>query len=65
MNTLHTPEHHLDSGKNFNKHHGPYYKRMHKDWRIWVGVVIILVAISIYIVTVDFSIQPAATQVAR
>ena len=62
METLHHPEHNLHSGKNFNKHHGPYWKRMHHDWRFWVGVVFIMVALTIYTVTVDFTIQPATTQ---
>jgi len=59
METLHKPEHNLHSEKNFNKHHGPYYKNMHKDWRVWVGVVLIMVALTIYIMSVDFTIQPA------
>jgi hypothetical protein len=59
METLHKTEHNLHSEKNFNKHHGPYYKRMHHDWRFWLGVVLILSALCIYIMSVDFTIQPA------
>jgi hypothetical protein len=58
METLHKPEHSLHTEKNFYKHHGPYWKRMHHDWRFWVGVVLIMVALYIYIVSVDFTIQP-------
>ena len=66
METLHKPEHSLENQKNFTKHHdGPYWKRMHLDWRVWVGVVLIMVALSIYIVSVDFTIQPAPVQNTR
>jgi hypothetical protein len=59
METLHKTEHNLHSEKNFYKQHHPYYKHMHKDWRFWVGVVLILVALTIYTMSVDFTIQPA------
>jgi hypothetical protein len=59
METLHKPEHNLHNEKNFYKQQYPYYKTMHKDWRVWVGVVLIMVALTIYIMSVDFTIQPA------
>ncbi len=31
----------------------PYWKRMHRDWRIWVGVVLMLTAMVVYIMTGD------------
>ncbi|MHB8260481.1 MAG: hypothetical protein ACYDCN_07295 [Bacteroidia bacterium] len=65
MGTLHNPEHNLHSGKNFNKHHGPYWKRMHHDWRFWVSMVLVMVALSIYTMSVDFTIQPTTTQEAK
>jgi hypothetical protein len=36
----------------------PYWKRMHCDWRIWVGVVLMLVAIGIYVMSEDFAWLP-------
>ena len=36
----------------------PYWKRAHKDWRFWVGVVAIAVAIAVYILTLDLSTVP-------
>jgi hypothetical protein len=37
----------------------PYWKRAHQDWRFWIGLVLMLIAISIYIISDDFTIQPA------
>ena len=37
----------------------PYWKRAHRDWRLWVGLIFMLVAIGIYVFTVDLSIRPA------
>jgi hypothetical protein len=33
----------------------PYWKRAHKDWKFWVGVVCIAAAIVIYVTTLDLS----------
>ena len=63
---MYKTEHSLDlsNQENYNKptHLGPYWKRMHRDWRVWVGIVLIMVALSIYIVSVDFTIQPTPMQ---
>jgi len=37
----------------------PYWQRAHKDWKFWVGVVFLIAAITIYVVTVDLSTVPA------
>jgi hypothetical protein len=37
----------------------PYWKRAHRDWRLWVGLFFMLVAIAIYVITVDLSVVPA------
>ncbi len=55
------PQHSLENQKNYKKHHTSSWKNMHTDWRMWVGLVIIVVALSIYVMSVDFSIQPATT----
>jgi hypothetical protein len=34
---------------------GPYWRRMHRDWRFWVGVVFLSVAIAVYTGTVDLA----------
>ena len=38
-------------------HHNPRNrKRLHKDWRVWVGVVAMLAAIVIYVLSLDDSL---------
>jgi hypothetical protein len=41
-------------------HHGqrPYWKRAHRDWRIWVGLFFMLAAIMIYLLSEDLSFFP-------
>jgi hypothetical protein len=36
----------------------PYWQRAHKDWKFWVGVVCIIAAIVIYVLTLDLSTVP-------
>jgi hypothetical protein len=36
----------------------PYWKRAHRDWRFWVGLFFMLLAITIYVLTDDLSIVP-------
>ncbi|MFZ0613008.1 MAG: hypothetical protein WAM73_12275 [Desulfobacterales bacterium] len=33
-------------------------KRLHKDWRVWLVVILMLAAISIYVLTLDDSLLP-------
>ena len=37
---------------------GPYWRRMHRDWRFWVGAVLMAVAIGVYLMTLDLSFVP-------
>jgi hypothetical protein len=48
-----------DSGHKKQQHEGPYWKRAHRDWKVWVGVTLMLVAIATYILTLDESVRPA------
>lgn len=41
-----------------HKYSVPYWKRAHRDWRFWVGVCFMLVAIAVYIGSVDLSLVP-------
>jgi hypothetical protein len=47
-------------------HHGygqtPYWRRAHHDWRFWLGLVVMLVAIGIYVGTNDLSMVPSGPQ---
>jgi ABC-type nickel/cobalt efflux system permease component RcnA len=46
--------HHADSQKHTHrKHHEPYWRRLHKDWRLWVAIGLMLAAILIYVLTLD------------
>ncbi len=36
----------------------PYWRRMHHDWRVWVGLVLMLAAITIYILSEDLAWLP-------
>ena len=36
----------------------PYWKRAHKDWKFWVGVVLIAADIIIYVLSLDLSTVP-------
>jgi hypothetical protein len=38
--------------------HDAYWKRAHRDWRVWVGVVVMLAALTIYIMTDDLAWRP-------
>jgi uncharacterized integral membrane protein len=37
---------------------GPYWKRAHRDWKLWIAVVIMLLAMVIYIRSNDLSVRP-------
>jgi len=37
---------------------GPYWRRMHRDWRFWVGAVFMVMAIAIYILSGDLAWVP-------
>ena len=52
---------HHQEGQDHNKVHSghrPYWRRAHHDWRFWVGVVLMMVAIVYYIMSDDFAIRP-------
>jgi hypothetical protein len=36
----------------------PYWKRAHRDWRMWTAVIFVAVALAIYIGTVDLALVP-------
>jgi len=39
---------------------GPYWKRMHRDWRFWVGALLMFAALSIYVLSGDLARVPRA-----
>jgi hypothetical protein len=36
----------------------PYWKRAHHDFRFWIGMVLMLAAITIYVISDDLSLLP-------
>jgi hypothetical protein len=38
--------------------HRSYWRRAHRDWRVWVGVVLMLAAMLIYLMTDDLAWGP-------
>jgi len=37
---------------------GPYWKRMHRDWRFWAGAVLMIAALAIYVLSEDLAWVP-------
>lgn len=52
MSHTHHPKHVHRSEKK------PAWMRLHKDWRAWLALGLMLAAISIYVLTLDDSVQP-------
>ena len=60
----------MSENKRSHRHHGeqdhnhvhqgqrPYWKRAHRDWRIWVGLFFMLAAMMIYLLSEDLSFFP-------
>jgi hypothetical protein len=46
------------SGGSVHHGHPPYWTRAHRDWRVWVGVVLMLAAMIIYLMTDDLAWRP-------
>ena len=40
---------------------GPWWKHVHRDWRVWVGVVLMIVAMAVYVMSLDESLRPGGT----
>ena len=45
--------HEGENGANLQHHQRPYWQRAHRDWRIWVLVILMLVCMGIYIMSGD------------
>jgi hypothetical protein len=52
--------HHADPHKEHDPHgfHRPYWKHAHHDWRLWVAVSLMLVAIFTYVMSDDLAWRP-------
>jgi hypothetical protein len=55
MNGLKHDHHRFENPNGEELHHGhpPYWKHAHRDWRIWFGVILMLTAMLIYLMSGD------------
>jgi len=44
--------------KRHHDHPGPLWKRLHRDWRAWVVVLLMLAAMAAYVLSDSESLQP-------
>jgi hypothetical protein len=53
MNELKKDHHRFENPNDAELHHGhpPYWKRAHRDWRIWFCVIVMLFAMLVYVAT--------------
>lgn len=60
MNEFKHGSHGNEGPERHHVHHDqrPYWARAHHDWRFWIGLVLMLVAITIYVVSDDLSWLP-------
>ncbi|MGB2622262.1 MAG: hypothetical protein WA857_16110 [Candidatus Acidiferrum sp.] len=54
--------HHQVAVDGEHMHHDPrpYWKRAHHDWRFWVGMFLMVVAITVYFMSDDLSLVPSS-----
>ena len=68
MNEIKPVHHRFENPNGVELHHGhrPYWKRAHRDWRIWFCVILMLVAMLVYLATGDLrwriQAQPQSAQ---
>ena len=41
-----------------HSHHTSHPRSLHKDWRLWVAVILMLIAILTYVFTLDDAVVP-------
>ncbi len=62
---MHESNHNRDrqsaaDGEHIHHDPGPYWKRAHHDWRFWIGMVLMLVAVTVYFMSDDLSLIPSS-----
>jgi hypothetical protein len=50
--------HEENSGDSGEPGPGPYWRRMHPDWRFWVGAILMAAALSVYVFSGDLAWVP-------
>jgi hypothetical protein len=41
----------------------PYWRRAHRDWRVWVAVIMMIAGMVIYVMSQDLSVRPGSGRV--
>ena len=62
MNNTEHPHPHGESHHSHGDRQTPYWRRAHQDWKFWVGLVAMFVAIGIYVGTNNLSMVPSGAQ---
>ena len=52
--------HGMSDSVSVQQEHSPYWRRMHLDWRFWVGAVFMAAALAIYVLSGDLAWVPRA-----
>jgi hypothetical protein len=47
-------------GEHIHHRPGPYWKRAHHDWRFWIAMFLMVVAITVYFMSDDLSLVPSS-----
>jgi hypothetical protein len=50
----------VSDGEHVHRGDSPYWRRAHRDWRFWVGFLLMLVAITTYFMSDDLSLVPSS-----
>jgi hypothetical protein len=61
MNESHYRHHGNEGPEHDSDHHNqrpPYWKRAHRDWWFWIGLVLMLAAITVYVLSNDLAFLP-------
>lgn len=62
--TKHHHQHDDHDGDSVNHgFHRPYWKHAHRDWRLWVAVSLMLIALFTYVMTDDLAWRPRSQPV--
>lgn len=64
MKELKHSNHGNEGSSHLHVHHDqrPYWRRAHHDWRFWVGLVLMLTAITVYVVSDNLAFLPRSQQ---
>ncbi len=47
-------------GEHVHRDADPFWKRAHHDWRFWIGMCLMVVAITVYFMSDDLSLVPSS-----